>query len=229
MAYYNREVEYPLNLIAQLGEIHWDVDLKLVEENFENILNDYFQQPNCFLNEREQTILLARYKEKRTLEEIGKDFNITRERARQIEKKAINKLKYMKGMFINSFDEYLELKEYHVSKRKELCDKIAELDSLLDKAGCLLANESTTIKEIKEFLKLTTDQRQDVIIRNSDISELDLSVRSYNCLRRTRINTIKELCELTHEDLMKIRNLGRKSQKEIIEKLRELGIELREE
>lgn len=59
------------------------------------------------------------------------------------------------------------------------------------------------------------------------IEELDLSVRSYNCLKRASINTVGELNQLTEEDLMRVRNLGRKSLKEVIQKLREHGLSLR--
>ena len=59
------------------------------------------------------------------------------------------------------------------------------------------------------------------------IEELDLSVRSYNCLKRAGINTIGELAQKTEEEMMRVRNLGRKSLKEIMQKLREHGFELK--
>ena len=58
------------------------------------------------------------------------------------------------------------------------------------------------------------------------IDELELSVRSYNCLKRAGINTVKELCKKTPEDMMKVRNLGRKSLEEVLGKLKELGFSL---
>ena len=61
------------------------------------------------------------------------------------------------------------------------------------------------------------------------IEELDLSVRSYNCLKRAGINTVQELITKTEEDMMKVRNLGRKSLEEVQEKLEELGLGLRPE
>jgi DNA-directed RNA polymerase subunit alpha len=61
------------------------------------------------------------------------------------------------------------------------------------------------------------------------IEELDLSVRSYNCLKRAGINTVQELITKTEEDMMKVRNLGRKSLEEVQEKLEELGLGLRTE
>jgi len=59
------------------------------------------------------------------------------------------------------------------------------------------------------------------------IEELDLSVRSYNCLKRAGINTVQELITKSEEDMMKVRNLGRKSLEEVQEKLQELGLNLR--
>lgn len=59
------------------------------------------------------------------------------------------------------------------------------------------------------------------------IEELDLSVRSYNCLKRAGINTVEELTEKTEDDMMKVRNLGKKSLEEVIQKLDELGISLK--
>lgn len=61
------------------------------------------------------------------------------------------------------------------------------------------------------------------------IEELDLSVRSYNCLKRAGINTVQELITKTEEDMMKVRNLGRKSLEEVQEKLEELSLGLRSE
>ena len=59
------------------------------------------------------------------------------------------------------------------------------------------------------------------------IEELDLSVRSYNCLKRAGINTVEDLANKTEEEMMKVRNLGRKSLKEVVQKLREIGLDLK--
>lgn len=58
------------------------------------------------------------------------------------------------------------------------------------------------------------------------IEELDLTVRSYNCLKRAGINTVEDLAKKTEEDMMKVRNLGRKSLEEVLNKLAELGLSL---
>ena len=59
------------------------------------------------------------------------------------------------------------------------------------------------------------------------IEELDLSVRSYNCLKRAGINTVEDLAAKTEDDMMKVRNLGRKSLEEVLNKLTDLGLSLR--
>lgn len=64
-------------------------------------------------------------------------------------------------------------------------------------------------------------------INDMPIEELELSVRSYNCLKRAGIGTVKELCDKTSDDMMKVRNLGRKSLEEVLQKLSDLGLSLR--
>ena len=61
------------------------------------------------------------------------------------------------------------------------------------------------------------------------VEELDLSVRSFNCLKRANINTVEELVEKTEAEMMKVRNLGKKSLEEVQNKLAELGLSLRQE
>ena len=60
-----------------------------------------------------------------------------------------------------------------------------------------------------------------------NIDELELSVRSYNCLKRAGINTVAELVQRNQEDMMKVRNLGKKSLEEVEQKLLALGLSLR--
>ena len=109
--------------------------------------------------------------------------------------------------------------------------------------GTLVPDEAVSLaaKVLSEHLKLFIDLSEnakaaEVMIEKEDdekekvlemnIDELELSVRSYNCLKRANINTVEELCNKTSEDMMKVRNLGRKSLEEVLEKLRELGLQL---
>ncbi|SDL84163.1 DNA-directed RNA polymerase subunit alpha [Halarsenatibacter silvermanii] len=78
-----------------------------------------------------------------------------------------------------------------------------------------------------EIMVETEEEEQNEIFETS-IEELELSVRSSNCLKRAGINTVGELVEKTEDDLMKVRNLGKKSLKEIKEKLTEYDLELKQ-
>jgi DNA-directed RNA polymerase subunit alpha len=70
------------------------------------------------------------------------------------------------------------------------------------------------------------EEKKDKVLEMT-IEELDLSVRSYNCLKRAGINTVEELIQRTQEDMMKVRNMGRKSLEEVNNKLEELNLGLR--
>jgi len=82
------------------------------------------------------------------------------------------------------------------------------------------------LEEEASFPEEEEDQSSKVLDMN--IEDLDLSVRSFNCLKRANINTVADLAEKTEEDMMKVRNLGRKSLEEVKKKLEELGLSLRE-
>ena len=87
-----------------------------------------------------------------------------------------------------------------------------------------MTNEAQTAEIMVEKEE---DQKEKVL--EMTIEELDLSVRSYNCLKRAGINTVLELANKSEDDMMKVRNLGRKSLEEVKHKLEELGLGLRKE
>lgn len=112
--------------------------------------------------------------------------------------------------------------------------------------GSLRAEEAVSLgaKVLSEHLKLfigLTDEAQkaEIMVEKEEdqkekvlemaIEELDLSVRSYNCLKRAGINTVQELAQKSEEDMMKVRNLGKKSLEEVQVKLVDLGLGLRDE
>ena len=68
-----------------------------------------------------------------------------------------------------------------------------------------------------------------VKVLETTIEELDLSVRSFNCLKRAGINTVEDIIQRTEEDMMKVRNLGRKSLEEVIQKLESLDLALKKD
>ena len=90
----------------------------------------------------------------------------------------------------------------------------------------LFIDLSDNAKTIDVMIEKEEDDKEKVLEMNID--ELELSVRSYNCLKRAGINTVEELCSRASDDMMKVRNLGRKSLEEVLQKLEELGLRLRE-
>jgi len=81
-------------------------------------------------------------------------------------------------------------------------------------------------KALEEDYMIEREDEQNSQILEMQIEDLDLSVRSYNCLKRAGINTVDELTRKSEEDMMKVRNLGKKSLKEVKQKLDELGLGL---
>lgn len=90
---------------------------------------------------------------------------------------------------------------------------IADLNEIADVTGIMNAK-----KEDSKLKKLETP-----------IDDLDFSVRAYNCLKRANVNTLGDLTEKTELEMMKIRNLGKKSLKEVIDKIKEMGLRFRDE
>jgi len=91
-------------------------------------------------------------------------------------------------------------------------------------------NKFMDLVEITRDINLEKDEEkeEEAQFENISIEELDLSVRSYNCLKRDGIATVLELCDRTEEAMMKVKNLGKKSLKEIKDKLAERGLSFKE-
>ena len=112
--------------------------------------------------------------------------------------------------------------------------------------GTIAAKEAISLaaKVLNEHLKLFIDmsdeaKNKEILVERPEvkkekvlemtIEELDLSVRSFNCLKRAGIDTVEDLIDRTEEDMMKVRNLGRKSLEEVIQKLNSLGLSLKKD
>lgn len=89
----------------------------------------------------------------------------------------------------------------------------------------LFIDLSENAKTAEIMVEKEENEKEKVLEMNID--ELELSVRSYNCLKRAGINTVEELTNKSSEDMMKVRNLGRKSLEEVLAKLKELGLSLK--
>ena len=142
---------------------------------------------------------------------------------------------------------YTPVERVNVTVENTRVGQITDFDKLtLDvyTNGTLEPDEAVSLaaKVLREHLSLFIDLSEnaktaEVMIEKEDdekekvmemsIDELELSVRSYNCLKRAGINTVEELTNKTSEDMMKVRNLGRKSLEEVLAKLKELGLQLK--
>jgi len=98
---------------------------------------------------------------------------------------------------------------------------------ILNEHVSLFVGLTDEAKDVDIMVEKEEDKKEKVL--EMTIEELDLSVRSYNCLKRAGINTVQELINKSEEDMMKVRNLGRKSLEEVQEKLQELTLGLRKE
>ena len=141
---------------------------------------------------------------------------------------------------------YTPVERVNVTVENSRVGQITDFDKLtLDvfTNGTLVPDEAVSLaaKVLSEHLSLFIDLSEnaktaEVMVEKEDdekekvlemsIDELELSVRSYNCLKRAGINTVEELTNKTSEDMMKVRNLGRKSLEEVLAKLKELGLQL---
>jgi len=141
---------------------------------------------------------------------------------------------------------YTPVERVNLSIQNTRVGQITDFDKLtLDvyTNGTLVPDEAVSLaaKVLSEHLSLFIDLSEnaktaEVMVEKEDnekekvlemnIDELELSVRSYNCLKRAGINTVEELINRTPEDMMKVRNLGRKSLDEVLAKLKELDLKL---
>jgi len=92
-------------------------------------------------------------------------------------------------------------------------------------------NILTQLSEIADMTGIMTAKQEDSKLKKleTSIDDLDFSVRAYNCLKRAGINTLGDLTEKSELEMMKIRNLGKKSLKEVIDKIKDMGLKFRED
>ena len=88
----------------------------------------------------------------------------------------------------------------------------------------LFVNLSDTIKDMDILVKTDDDKQQQIL--SMKIEDMDFSVRSYNCLKRANIHTVEDLISKSEDEMLKVRNLGKKSLDEVIAKLESYGLSL---
>ena len=150
-------------------------------------------------------------------------------------------------IFVDSIFTPVYKVEYSVENTR--VGNITDYDKLTMKVltnGTITAKEAVSLaaKVLNEHLKLFIDmsniaQDAETLIERPEVNrnrvlemtieELDLSVRSFNCLKRAGIDTVEDLINRTEDDMIKVRNLGRKSLEEVIQKLSSLGLSLKKD
>ena len=201
--------EYPQNLLDAIA-CEWEEQLP-----------DDFSQTLAYvlagLTEREQAIIEMRFKRGFTYEQAGREFNVTRERIRQIETKALRKLRCPSRLYLIKRGVRRWVADAREEGRRETISE--ELRQAID--GVLKIADALKI-DLNAAAKIETENLADI-----PIEDLCLSVRSYNVLYRAGYKTLSDVCKLSFNELLKLRNIGRKSAMEILEALEERGLELR--
>lgn len=178
------------------------------------------------LTDREQRVVYARIYEGRDYESIGKDFGVTRERIRQVEHRAYRKMmrpnvqKLMRNGVLAYFRQEVEKAAEEIAARhkaaldREFENRVEEWNRMQEDERAKMASDVTGAEE--ERLRILA----------MPIEELDLSVRSYNCLKRACLNRVEDIVKRSQPEMMNVRNLGRKSLEEVESKLAGLGLKL---
>jgi len=215
--------DYPMNLLDEVARdaLHPDGQWEHpFPEDIKGTLAYVFAET---LTEREARVLLLRYLDKLTYEEVGKECGVTRERIRQIEQKALRKLRHplRKNMLITGVRGAI--------RETRILDTDKEYMKRIDKAVMAvteIARAATSAPvEFCENLGAEKDKVLPLVLKKS-AEELDLSVRAYNCLRRAGIKTIEDITKMSFEQLAKLRNMGEKTAMEVVEKLKKHGLNL---
>lgn len=168
------------------------------------------------LTDREQHVLRRRYQDGATLEQIGKDYSVTRERIRQVEAKALRKLRHPAR---RELYEPVTREEYH-ALRQDYWELMSRYERVKEEAlEEVMRNMYDAEGQLTEIKREVAAQKMAM-----PIEELELSVRSYNCLKRAGVRTVGDLAVVPLDKLERVRNLGRKSMEEVLDRLKALEI-----
>lgn len=195
-------IPYPYNALAIVGLDSASISPKFVD-SFDETLSSV-----C--SEREALYIRKKFKDEMTLEEVGKEYGVTKERVRQICKYGLMKVK-------SKLETAKKNEEFEQTKR------------LVDD---LIAKRAELVEEFKHTGVYTKGMERafgSIMIPEpcpnpTNILDLDLSLRSYNCLRRSGIETVEQLACMSRDDILGIKNMGKKCCREVVDKLREFGI-----
>ena len=135
------------------------------------------------------------------------------------------KYEVSKTRYLDNFDCDQLILEVWTDGSVTATNAVALAAKFLYEHFAVISNLNVLIQE-KEYLVQQEEKSTNTKL-DCKIEDLNLSVRSYNCLKRANINTVGELTQKTEEEMMNVRNLGRKSLKEVVQKLREIGLDLK--
>jgi hypothetical protein len=177
---------YPYNIIEEAeGDADYDITPAEIKKCMANHLTD-----------KESQVLEMRFRQHLTLEEVGASFGVTKERTRQIQSRALRKLRhYLKG--------------YQVIPLRQYTDAVHRYE-VLELQYAALAKKYEDKYETPAPAPVTNV---------TPIETLGLSARPYNGLKRSKYDYVEQLRDVSVDDLMRIRNLGKGSVKEILTKL----------
>ena len=210
------EAPYPYNLLDAVidphGKEYWEVPLS--EDQYAGLCAVLSS-----LSDREQRALHLYFAENKTLEKTGNEFGITRERARQILARALRRMRHPRCLSLIRYGaKGLEKKKELEVRAKGLERTEEQIDELEES----LIRRRTVLEQLEEGLNGVALPKVRGSIYNREIEDLDLSVRSYNCLKRANCDTIGDVCELAKSGKMSIvRNFGRRSLTEVLAKIRD--------
>lgn len=196
---------YPLNVVYAIYKCQEQAQKAYIHRVYTEIAK---------LDERQQAVLRMRFKELKSLKACGEELGITRERVRQIQSKALRLLQHP-----------FRAKFYMAVPRAELIEQDFKYRNLaLDYEELKIAFERALNTKVDN--ETITEMAEQAKVLETPIEHLELSVRSYNCLKRAGKNSLKDLAKMREYDFRKIRNLGGKAFEEIKERLAEYGIEV---
>lgn len=206
-----KKLEWPLNLLAAVDDTLIEDRDAIPDDIFPSVMYAIGTLPKDVAN----TIIL-RFMYGKTLNEVGELTGVTTERARQRQKKGLfvlgrnPRIRYLRLGVNGIIDEESKLAKEHAYKEGYAAGRF----------------EESRVQEFERSLPNDISKRNPSSVT---IEELNLSVRSFNCLKRSGLVTLADILELTVSDLKTIRNLGLKSANEIQFVLKSIGYALKED
>lgn len=211
-----RSIDFPYNLFSYITETRTDfsVPAEVTQDIMEGIYFAFLT-----LDRDSQVIMSLRFEMHQTLNEISHIFSVS---STQIENKIKNALTFL---FQSKNIRFIE-KGLHTYINEQIADRARILTDNAVTHAYQKGYESG-YNDAKEGTPSSSTEKSDILCM--PVEKLNLSIRSYNCIKRAGIDTVADVISRSEEEMISVRNLGRASLNEIIEKLSDLGLSLRSE